>query len=79
MPTPFNPGSEKKKGEGLPKICFDLAENQTAVSLEVSANRYTRISYFVKTLMGLEPFEVRIFIREKLTKFHLALTDIMKN
>ena len=33
----------------------------------------------VKTLMGLEPFEVRFFFGEKFTKFDLALTDIMEN
>ena len=29
--------------------------------------------------MGLEPFEVRFFLGEKITKFDLALTYIMKN
>ena len=33
----------------------------------------------VKTLMGLEPFEVRFFFGEKFTKFDLALKEVIKN
>ena len=33
----------------------------------------------VKTLMGLERFEVRFFFREKFTKFDLALKKVIKN
>ena len=33
----------------------------------------------VKTLMGLEPFEVRFFIGENFTKFDLALKEVIKN
>ena len=32
----------------------------------------------VKSLMGLERFEVRFFNREKITKFDLALKDVIK-
>ena len=32
-----------------------------------------------KTLMGLEPFEVRFFPREKFTKFDLAPKELIKN
>ena len=32
----------------------------------------------VKTLMGLEPFEVRFFVGQKFTKFDLALTLVIK-
>ena len=33
----------------------------------------------VKTLMGLEPFEVRFFVEQKFTKFDLALKWPMRN
>ena len=33
----------------------------------------------VKTLMGLEPFEVRFFVEQKFTKFDLALKWLMRN
>ena len=33
----------------------------------------------VKTLMGLEPFEVRFFFRKKFTKFDLALEWLIRN
>ena len=33
----------------------------------------------VKTLMGLEPFEVRFFVRQKFTKFNLALKLLIRN
>ena len=33
----------------------------------------------VKTPMGLEPFEVRFFSRDKFTKIDLALTLVIKN
>ena len=33
----------------------------------------------VKTLMGLEPFEVRFFFGQKFTKFDLALNRVSKN
>ena len=33
----------------------------------------------VKTLMGLEPFEVRFFIGQKFTKFNLALKLLIRN
>ena len=33
----------------------------------------------VKTLMGLEPFEVRFFSGEKFTKFDLAPEKLIKN
>ena len=33
----------------------------------------------VKTLMGLEPFEVRFFFGEKFTKFDLALKKVKTN
>ena len=33
----------------------------------------------VKTLMGLEPFEVRFFVKIKFTKFDLALKAVIKN
>ena len=33
----------------------------------------------VKTLMGLEPFEVRFFFGEKCIKFNLALKEVIKN
>ena len=33
----------------------------------------------VKTLMGLEPFEVRFFFEQKCTKFDLALNRVVKN
>ena len=33
----------------------------------------------VKTLMGLEPFEVRFFVGQKITKFNLALKLLIRN
>ena len=33
----------------------------------------------VKTPMGLEPFEVRFFVKIKFTKIDLALTLVIKN
>ena len=33
----------------------------------------------VKTLMGLEPFEVRFFVRIKFTKVDLALKGVIRN
>ena len=33
----------------------------------------------VKTLMGLEPFELRFFFGEKCSKFDLALEEVIKN
>ena len=33
----------------------------------------------VKTLMGLEPFEVRFFFEQKFTKFNLALKLLTRN
>ena len=33
----------------------------------------------VKTLMGLEPFEVRFFVGQKFTKFNLALKLLIRN
>ena len=33
----------------------------------------------VKTLMGLEPFEVRFFVEQKITKFDLELKWLMRN
>ena len=33
----------------------------------------------VKTRMGLEPFEVRFFVKIKFTKIDLALTLVIKN
>ena len=33
----------------------------------------------VKTLMGLEPFEVRFFVEQKFTKFDLALKWLIRN
>ena len=33
----------------------------------------------VKTLMGLEPFEVRFFFGQNFTKFDLALKLVVKN
>ena len=32
-----------------------------------------------KTLMGLQPFEVRIFVEENFTNVELALQQIIKN
>ena len=32
-----------------------------------------------KTLMGLNPFEVRFFVREKFTKVDLALKGVIRN
>ena len=34
---------------------------------------------FFKSLMGLEPFEVRFFFGEKFTKIDLALTEVITN
>ena len=34
---------------------------------------------YVKTLMGLEPFEVRFYFRQKFTKIDLALKQVIKN
>ena len=34
---------------------------------------------FIKTLMGLEPFESDFFFREKFTKINLALKEVIKN
>ena len=33
----------------------------------------------VKTPMGLDPFEVRFFVREKFTKVDLALKEVIRN
>ena len=33
----------------------------------------------VKTLMGLEPFEVRFLFEENITKFDLSLKEVIKN
>ena len=33
----------------------------------------------VKTLMGLEPFEVRFFVGQKFTKFNVALRLLIRN
>ena len=33
----------------------------------------------VKTLMGLEPFELRFFVEQKFTKFNLALRLLIRN
>ena len=40
--------------------------------------RFHRIRVF-KTLMGLEPFEVRFFVREKFTKLELALNGVVRS
>ena len=41
-------------------------------------SRFHRFRVF-KTLMGLEPFEVGFFVREKVTKIDLALKVVIKN
>ena len=64
--TPFLPGSEKK-GEASHFFCFISAENRAASSLWVVGHRYSEISVRVKTLMGLERFEVRFFFEKKST------------
>ena len=66
MSTPFLPGSGKK-GEATQKSCFKSAENRAASSLWVVGHRYSEISVRVKTLMGLERFEVRFFFEKKST------------
>ena len=35
--------------------------------------------FYVKTLMGLEPFEVSFFVRVKFTKVDLALKGVIRN
>ena len=56
----------------VPKSCFKSAENRAASSLEVAANYLYELVQRVKTLMGLEPFEVRFFVGEKFTEIGLA-------
>ena len=62
-----------------PKNCFDAAKNQAASSLGVGATSFYSSSVRVKTLMGLDLFEVRFFFGEKFTKFDLALKQVIKN
>ena len=62
----------------VPKSCFYEAENQTAGSLWVGANCFTRF-FFVKFHMGIEPFEIIFFSRDKFTKFELARKEDIKN
>ena len=62
-----------------PKNCFDAAKNQAASSLGVGATCFHSSSVRVKTLMGLDLFEVRFFFGEKFTKFDLALKQVIKN
>ena len=62
-----------------PKICFDAAKNQAASSLGVGATFFYICQMHVKTLMGLQPFEVRFFFEEKFTNFDLALKPVIKN
>ena len=56
-----------------PKSCFYAAKNRVASSLGVDATSFYICQMHVKTLMGLELFEVRFFFVEKFTKFDLAL------
>ena len=69
--TPLPLDSEKKKGEAQPKSCFDLAENQAASSPWVGDHRQQGKNLRVKTLMGLERFEV-----DKTRAFSLYFPEI---
>ena len=62
-----------------PKSCFYAAKNRVASSLGVGATSFYICQMHVKTLMGLELFEVRFFFVEKFTKFDLALSQDIKN
>ena len=61
------------------KSCFDAAKNWAASSLGVGATSFYICQMYVKTPMGLEPFEVRFFIGKKFTKFDLAVQQDIKN
>ena len=56
-----------------PKSSFYAAKNLAESSLGVGATSFYICQMHVKTLMGLELFEVRFFFVEKFTKFDLAL------
>ena len=59
--------------------CFYDAENRAASSLGVGGGAGYKYIVAFKTLMGLEPFEVRFFFGEKFTKFDLAPEEVIKN
>ena len=72
-PLPSGYGGGGGGGGGCQKSCFKSAENRAASSLEVAAYELYGLVQLVKTLMGLEPFEVRFFFRQQFTKLDLAL------
>ena len=62
-----------------PKSCLYAAKNRAASSLGVAANSFHIRQMHARTLMGLEPFEVRFFFGIFFTKFNLALQQDIKN
>ena len=59
--------------------CFYEAEYRPASSLWVGGGAVSKYLVAFKSLMGLQPFDVRFFSGEKFTKFNLALEKFIKN
>ena len=61
---------------GFIKSFYGLFQSSFAAFLKVSLRK---IFVQVKTPMGLVPFEVRLFFRDKFTKFDLASNGVIEN